>query len=658
MIWLMISATIVAQDRPLISFIVSAGDHVRHDSPVSISLEGTGLPMSSTQYALFETLDEGVVGVPYQINQNRISWILDGTTLAGSVRNFELRSTSDERKEIGTPLLTSKDDGGVVIRQFERNIVRYQFDEVSAPEGESKLFNRGGFIHPLWSPKGEVLTRIQPPDHYHHYGIWNPWTSTTFEGRHLDFWNLNKGQGTVKTVNRPRVHSGPVFAEVKGIHEHIDLTAPDPSGYKAALDELWQVRIWSSSSSESPRLIDFSSTISCATDSIFTINAYRYQGFSLRATQKWDDNSARILTSEGMDKSNGNATRARWCDVNGVSDFGTSGILFMSHPQNHNFPEQLRIWPPGSNQGKENVFINFNPSQEQDWVIQPGKEYTLKYRMLVYDGQLSPELMERYWQDYNNPPKVEIVLNHLNTRKKKVLVYTKNGEGYVHDNIETTVNVLKELGESNDIIVDASDDPSSMTDENLQQYDALIFSNTNNATFDTEDQKLAFQRFIQAGGGFVGIHSTSGSERNWPWFSKTLGGKFRRHPPLQQFDIEVLEPHHPSTVHLRDIWTWEDECYYLERLNPDAKVLLAARLTTVEDEQKAEYPGQTFGNLFPLSWCRVSKLGRVWYTALGHKKEYYHQPVFRKHLLGGILWVLDGSDIKDYSEVTSTLIID
>lgn len=145
--------------------------------------------------------------------------------------------------------------------------------------------------------------------------------------------------------------------------------------------------------------------------SIFTINAYRYQGFSIRATEKWNDETARLLTSEGKDKSNGNGTRARWCDVSGVSDFGNSGILFMTHPQNYNFPEQLRIWPTGMNEGKENVYLNFNPAQEQDWVLHPGKGYTLNYRMIVYDGELSTKTMETYWQDYVNPARVEIVPN-------------------------------------------------------------------------------------------------------------------------------------------------------------------------------------------------------------------------------------------------------
>lgn len=647
-----------AQSKTVLTFVVSSGDFDRHHSPVYVSLEGTGLPTTSAQYQLVEIRGKAETPAPFQIDRNQLFWILSGETPAGTKRLFEFREIIDTALVGAERLEAKRADGAVLFHQSGRNILRYQFAEAEAPEGASELYRRGGFIHPLWSPKGEVLTRIQPPDHYHHYGIWNPWTSTTFEGRHLDFWNLYKGQGTVKVATRPIFQAGPVFGELTARHEYVDLTAPDPSGAKAALDEEWQIRIWNSPSADAPRLIDFRSTLHCATDSIFTINAYRYQGFSIRATEKWNDETARLLTSEGKDKSDGNGSRARWCDVSGISAFGRSGILFMTHPQNYNFPEQVRIWPTGMNEGKENVYFNFNPAQEQDWVIHPGKAYSLNYRMLVYDGELSAEAMEKYWQDYANPPRVEILLNQLATESKRVLVYTKNGEGYVHDNIPTTIEVLKELGKMHGFAVDATDDPSYITDENLRKYHALLFSNTNNQIFDTDAQKLAFQRYIEAGGGLVGIHSATGSERQWPWFWQMLGGKFRRHPPLQRFDIQIIDPIHPSTLHLPQIWKWEDECYYMDQLNPGVRILLAAQLNTLEDEKMAEYPGETFGKLFPLSWCRETDLGRIWYTALGHKKEYYRDPDFLQHLLGGILWVLDGSDRLDYSKVSKSLTIE
>jgi hypothetical protein len=78
----------------------------------------------------------------------------------------------------------------------------------------------------------------------------------------------------------------------------------------------------------------------------------------------------------------------------------------MSHPANHDHPEHLRIWPTGTNEGKENVFVNFNPAQDRDWRLAPGRTYTLRYRMLVYDGALDARRAEQAWRDFAHPPRV------------------------------------------------------------------------------------------------------------------------------------------------------------------------------------------------------------------------------------------------------------
>ena len=632
-----------SQDIPVLDFVVHAGNYTRENTPVSVTLDGLAGDFTAENLQLFEIRDNQRISQAFQLQMDdplQISWILSGKTPAGTSRKYSLVKTSENTQKFEPEVLVSRTNGHLQIGIAEKKVLNYAYKAVPLPKGVSELYTRDGFIHPLWSPKGEILTRIQPPDHYHHYGIWNPWTHTEFEGREVDFWNLYKAQGTVRAKAVSSVVSGPVFGEFSALHDHIDLGAADPEGRQTALYETWRVRVWNADPQNNRWLIDFASQLNPATDSVFTIKAYRYQGFGFRATEKWDDQNATLLTSEGKDKSTGNATRARWCDVNGMSDFGTSGILFMTHPHNYNFPEQLRIWPTGSNQGKENVFFNFNPAQEQDWVLKPGKAYSLKYRMLVYDGKISPEKANRYWQDFAYPPRVEI-LAMSKAREKKVLVYTRNGKGYVHDNISASVAAIQKLGIENGFEVDVSDNPTVMTEDNLKQYGALIFSNSNNEAFETEDQRRAFQQYIQHGGGFVGIHSASGSERQWPWFSKMLGGKFLRHPPLQEFDIHILDPDHPSTSFLPGVWKWEDECYYLTHLNPDIHVLLAADLNTVEDEKKMDYPGDTFGDYFPLSWYHEFDGGRQWYTALGHKSEYYANPDFLRHLLGGILWVLD-----------------
>jgi uncharacterized protein len=226
---------------------------------------------------------------------------------------------------------------------------------------------------------------------------------------------------------------------------------------------------------------------------------------------------------------------------------------------------------------------------------------------------------------------------------KRILIYTKNGEGYVHENIAASVAALEKICAGAGIETEVSDQPSVFTPENLERFDAIVFCNSNNEGFDTQAQREAFQEFIRSGGGFAAIHSANATERQWPWYWALVGGKFVRHPPHQEFDVLVTDPDHPSTRHLPSRWTVSDECYYSNELNPDIHVLLSADLTTVEDEERDTYPGETFGQQFPLCWCHHFEGGRQWYTALGHDPEFYGDALFVQHLRGGILWIL-GAD--------------
>lgn len=222
----------------------------------------------------------------------------------------------------------------------------------------------------------------------------------------------------------------------------------------------------------------------------------------------------------------------------------------------------------------------------------------------------------------------------------RVLVYQKNGKGFVHDNLAASADAIRELGKQNGFSVDVSTNPAVFGDETLKKYQALIFANSNNEAFENETQRAAFKRYIEGGGGFVGIHSSTGSERQWNYFQQVQGAKFLRHSPLQRFTINVIDPNHPATAHLNKTWAWADECYFFTNLNSDIKVLLAVDTSTLKDPKLATAPGQKSNEVFPLAWYHQFDGGREFYTALGHKIEYYADPVFRQHLLGGIRWAL------------------
>lgn len=237
--------------------------------------------------------------------------------------------------------------------------------------------------------------------------------------------------------------------------------------------------------------------------------------------------------------------------------------------------------------------------------------------------------------------------------KVKILVYTKNGKGYVHDNIANSVTAIQALGKQYGFTVDASDDPAKFTDENLKQYDALIFSNTNNDVFDTDEQRVALMRYIQAGGNFVGLHSASGTERKWKWFKDMLGGTFFWHEPGQSFTVKVLDKKNPSLAHLPERWERPtDECYFLKELGVNLNVLAVNDLTTIK--KPAGKALDTFGTVFPSVWWHEYDGGRAFYTSVGHEKTDYEKDDLRKHILGGIEWAIGPQKPRNYSKAYAT----
>jgi type 1 glutamine amidotransferase len=222
-----------------------------------------------------------------------------------------------------------------------------------------------------------------------------------------------------------------------------------------------------------------------------------------------------------------------------------------------------------------------------------------------------------------------------------VLVYTKNGKGYVHDNIASAVACIQALGKSNNFIVDVSDNATVFTEANLKKYNLLIFTSTNNDVFDNDEQRVQFRRYIEAGGGFVGVHSVTGTERNWTWFKMMLGETFSWHASFQKFSIKNLAPNHPSMKGVPSLWTKEDECYFGKELYPGIHVLMAHDLSSLDPSQKEMIVKNagSFANYYPAVWYQNFEGGNIWVTALGHAKENYQEPTYINHLLQGIKYI-------------------
>ncbi|MFH1941568.1 MAG: PmoA family protein [bacterium] len=367
-------------------------------APVSIPLEGlTDVDFGSVRFE--EIRDSESHPVRFQIERGvplRLWWMLPE-----DIRD-EMTYVLREGYQETSPFVTLHiDEVSLEISAGESGVLRYNYGIVQPPESENPLYARSGFIHPLWTPDGKVLTRIHPSDHIHHLGFWNPWTKTEFEGRSVDFWNLAEGKGTVRFVEFREIKSGPIFASFEAIHEHVDLKAPE--GEKVVLNEVWEVRVWNGCGQNRKLWMwDFVTTQRCATDQPLTLLKYRYGGFGFRGTPDWTDRNSDYLTSDGKTRVNGNGTRARWCQAYGKTDEGSAGIVFLSHPKNHEHPEPMRIWPEGD------VFFGFCPVVYNDWILEPGHDYVRKYRVIAYDGTMAADEIEKYWQAFANPLEIQI----------------------------------------------------------------------------------------------------------------------------------------------------------------------------------------------------------------------------------------------------------
>lgn len=398
-----IASQAVTAAEPLAEITVEAAKHTRIDTPVSVALDG----ISCTELRLEEIRGSERIPVPIQLepgNPARLWWIISGVTQAEGKRVYELvRGKSIKKPVPASPAVeVIKNDSFLQIQLGGRKVLRYNSAIVPPPEGVSPLYARSGFIHPLWSPQGAVLTKINPKDHLHHMGIWMPWTKTIFEGREVDFWNLNEGEGTVRFVKFISTASGAVYGGFRAQQEHVDLKAP--GGEKVALDETWDVRVYNLGGPEKGYwLWDFVSTQRCATESPLYQLKNRYGGLGFRGAGEWSGKNASYLTSEGRTRKDGHATRGRWCDMAGrLSGKDWAGVTIMSYPENFRHPEPMRIWPKGQ------VFFNFAPSQMGDWVMEPGRDYVFRYRFYVHEGKIVVADAERLWNDFAEPPKIRL----------------------------------------------------------------------------------------------------------------------------------------------------------------------------------------------------------------------------------------------------------
>jgi type 1 glutamine amidotransferase len=213
----------------------------------------------------------------------------------------------------------------------------------------------------------------------------------------------------------------------------------------------------------------------------------------------------------------------------------------------------------------------------------------------------------------------------------RVLVFSKT-LGFRHANIPLGVEAIRDLGRRNGFLVDATEESTAFTAENLSRYKVVVFLSVTGDVLNALQEKV-FQEYVLDGGGFVGIHGAlygpSACEQNWAWYHQLCAVAFKNHSAVVPARVDIEDASNPSTAGLPTHWLRTDEWY-----NYDGTPRGRTHVLATVDE--STYKGGTVGGDHPIAWCKPMGKGIMWYTAMGHTEESFREEHFLQHILGGI----------------------
>ena len=324
----------------------------------------------------------------------RCAWILEQKLPAGEARQYQLRADTGA----GQPETVICHDNGaqLQLKVKEKPILSYHHETAMPPAELDPVYARSGFIHPLVSPAGRVLTDDFPPDHAHQHGIFTAWVNTTLGDRKIDFWNQPGRTGNVRHKSIVRTASGPVFAEFEVVLEHVAL---NDGKDQPVLEETWIVRAYNTTDAY---LVDFESTQRCVANMPLILNEYHYGGFGFRGNRAWSQDSPfDFLTNEGLTRADGNHARAQWLAAHGPVDDGVAYAAVLCHPDNVRAPQPARLHP-------SMPYFSYSPVVLGEMKLSPGETYVTRLRFVAADGQPQAARIDQLFEDYARPPVVKI----------------------------------------------------------------------------------------------------------------------------------------------------------------------------------------------------------------------------------------------------------
>lgn len=295
------------------------------------------------------------------------------------------------------PVTIERQQNGLLAKVKNKPVFFYHIKEAIPAVDSPAYYRRSGFIHPLYSPSGKILTDDFPVDHAHQHGIFFAWTNTTFKNSSVDFWNQQSKTGTVEHVEVVKTNNGPVAAQIITTLRHRSLL------HGEVLKELWTVTVYHI---DNYFIIDLESEQQNTTADTLFLNKYTYGGMAFRGSRQWnrhDSNYAgrwTVLTSEGYRDSVANHTHARWVDASGKVDGAVVGTSVFNHPSNYRYPQSIRVHP-------EMPYWTYAPIVDSGFYLAPRSVYRSQFRYYVHEGEAKRSFIEQLFKHWVSPALVK-----------------------------------------------------------------------------------------------------------------------------------------------------------------------------------------------------------------------------------------------------------
>ncbi len=427
------------------TFTVSSGDHDRFDTPIrfeckSEDLFGNSSDLSISDDHYFMLYEKGGKRskLPVQWEpktgfnwekfpgQGALVWILYGKTPRGSIRTFRL-VMKKKSPPLGTFHIEDIDSTKLLIRNGTDQVLQYNYGIIKEKENQSNIYDRSSYIHPVWTPSGEIITGDFSPEHIWQRGIFLAWQKVNFGDKETNFWELGNSTGRIlKDEKNPDIIQGPVFTELIVYNKG---TIEDKTFFK----EICVVRLYERTKKEywnfdisfrqlpvDPEIPD----ILPSETKIMELQKVYYGGMSFRGVSpgwlhrdfiakdgdqlskfqkdtKWLNpvDSLDILTSQGYGRKSGNGTSARWIDYTGPLGDKWGGLAMFDNPSNRRYPAPLRIHP-------DMPYFCFAFVKDDSFKVTSEEPLNLTYRIVVHNGHPDKEFNEQISLDLADPPHV------------------------------------------------------------------------------------------------------------------------------------------------------------------------------------------------------------------------------------------------------------